>query len=182
MLCIIWHPIPTTPSTHPHPILHTPTHPQHTHTCSTHHTQPTHTPFSTHPQGTLPDFCPPLYYHLVWRAVTTNPVVIWKPQPPEGYVALGCLVSSVLSYPEADAVLCVRADRVGRASMASTAVWSYNPQQFLLESAIPSMSHTQPHPHAYPPTRAHPHPHPHTHTTPSHTTPHPPPSHTTHSK
>lgn len=86
---------------------------------------------------TAPVFAPPVSYRLVWRAVTTNPVVVWKPEAPEGYVALGCLVSSTMAYPAPDAVLCVRADRVGPAPLAKQAVWSYNPQQFLLESAIP---------------------------------------------
>ena len=85
-----------------------------------------------------PVFAPPVSYRLVWRAVTTNPVVVWKPEPAEGYMAMGCLVSSTLAYPPPDSVLCVRADRVGPAALARHAVWSYNPQQFLLESAIPS--------------------------------------------
>uniref|UniRef100_A0A0E0R2L4 PH domain-containing protein n=1 Tax=Oryza rufipogon TaxID=4529 RepID=A0A0E0R2L4_ORYRU len=56
------------------------------------------------------NFALPLGYDLVWRNCGEdyrNPVSIWFPRPPEGYVALGCVAVSAFEEPPLDSAFCV---------------------------------------------------------------------------
>uniref|UniRef100_A0A0E0BDW2 PH domain-containing protein n=1 Tax=Oryza glumipatula TaxID=40148 RepID=A0A0E0BDW2_9ORYZ len=56
------------------------------------------------------NFALPLGYDLVWRNCGEdyrNPVSIWFPRPPEGYIALGCVAVSAFEEPPLDSAFCV---------------------------------------------------------------------------
>ncbi|KAF7833605.1 uncharacterized protein G2W53_015938 [Senna tora] len=66
--------------------------------------------------GHLPAFKNPLDYTLVWSPDVGSEEMLsgcgyfWLPQPPEGYKALGCLVTDKPEQPELDEMQCVRED------------------------------------------------------------------------
>lgn len=54
----------------------------------------------------------PLSYNLIW---TSGTIFVWKPNPPLGYRALGCVVTTNYAYgdgifPDCDLIRCVRDD------------------------------------------------------------------------
>ncbi|KAG4972817.1 hypothetical protein JHK87_029638 [Glycine soja] len=65
---------------------------------------------------TLPALKNPLDYMLVWcsnagsKELPIGSAYFWVPQPPEGYSALGYLVTNVPDKPNLDEMICVRAD------------------------------------------------------------------------
>lgn len=64
----------------------------------------------------LPAFKNPIDYSLVWcpdagiEEMMSGSVHFWEPQPPEGYKALGYLVTNKPDKPGLDEISCVRAD------------------------------------------------------------------------
>lgn len=81
-------------------------------------------------QGTDPDkgkaLAAPVDYELIWNDLgsgATKSGSIWRPIPPEGYVALGSVCSSHYEKPSRNAVRCVRADLVS-ASAACVPIWN----------------------------------------------------------
>lgn len=50
----------------------------------------------------------PVHYLLVWRDFSGGGLTVWRPQPPAGYQALGCLAAKGLDPPARTAVVCVR--------------------------------------------------------------------------
>ncbi|WP_085608652.1 MULTISPECIES: Vps62-related protein [unclassified Pseudomonas] len=76
--------------------------------------------------GKGPALSRPNDYQWVWSDTgsrANGDCSIWRPIPPEGYVALGLVCSNDSSKPSFNAVRCVRADLVV-ASSASTLIWS----------------------------------------------------------
>jgi len=67
-----------------------------------------------HNQDKLPPMKFPLDFSLVWgenrRSLETLGVYFWVPEPPEGYKALGCLVTTKPVKPFLDEMCCVRSD------------------------------------------------------------------------
>ncbi|XP_057450158.1 hypothetical protein At1g04090-like [Lotus japonicus] len=67
-------------------------------------------------QNKLPALRKPLDYTLVWcsnagsKEIVTSSAYFWLPQPPEGYKALGYLVTKKPDKPNLDEMSCVRAD------------------------------------------------------------------------
>ncbi|KAK3260914.1 hypothetical protein CYMTET_30153, partial [Cymbomonas tetramitiformis] len=78
--------------------------------------------------GTL--VSPPTGYKLAWRSgdCTGRPgVLAWQPVAPEGFVAVGCVVSAAAmgeAPPPLDAVRCVRRELVMRGVPVSCVAWS----------------------------------------------------------
>ena len=69
---------------------------------------------------------PPLDFELIWKDSGSNSrrdMSIWRPIPPEGYVALGSVCSSSHEKPSFNAVRCVREDLV-IASGLSEHLWN----------------------------------------------------------
>jgi hypothetical protein len=68
----------------------------------------------------------PTSYKLIWTSKGTDskkPGSIWKPKPPDGYVALGHVASdSESTAPPTSAIRCVRSDLVGNTLMS----WVWN--------------------------------------------------------
>lgn len=70
----------------------------------------------TRNSGKLPALKNPLDYMLVWcsnagsKEVTIGSAYFWVPQPPEGYNALGYLVTNRPDKPNLDEMICVRTD------------------------------------------------------------------------
>lgn len=62
--------------------------------------------------GGPPPVAPPVDFLLAWRdaACPGQPVTLWEPVPPAGYVALGFVAVPQLEEPRLAAVRCVRAD------------------------------------------------------------------------
>lgn len=54
----------------------------------------------------------PVHYLLVWRDFSGGGLTVWRPQPPAGYQALGCLAAKGLDPPARTAVVCVRKVRL----------------------------------------------------------------------
>ncbi|MER5929908.1 Vps62-related protein [Streptomyces sp. NPDC002054] len=73
-----------------------------------------------------PPLAAPIAYEKIWRDVGTGGKYkgsLWRPIPPEGYVAMGCVVpKDSYEEPSLDAVTCVRADLTDQ----STATLVYN--------------------------------------------------------
>ncbi|MFJ7316180.1 Vps62-related protein [Pseudomonas sp. NPDC098747] len=68
----------------------------------------------------------PVDYELIWNDLgsgATKSGSIWRPIPPEGYVALGSVCSSNYEKPSRNAVRCVRADLV-RVSAECDLIWN----------------------------------------------------------
>lgn len=59
-------------------------------------------------------FMQPLGFDLVWRSTdgARDPLTIWKPRAPPGYVAIGCVVVPDYYEPDPSVVYCVRKDCV----------------------------------------------------------------------
>jgi hypothetical protein len=53
----------------------------------------------------------------VWRDATQEPVTIWRPRAPQGYVALGCVVVPDYYEPDQGTLSCVRQDCVAQAPL-----------------------------------------------------------------
>lgn len=53
-------------------------------------------------------FVHPVHYLLVWREFSAGGLTIWRGQPPEGYLAVGCVASKGLSPPPRSAMACIR--------------------------------------------------------------------------
>ncbi|MGB8920057.1 MAG: Vps62-related protein [Pseudomonas sp.] len=65
-------------------------------------------------------------FELIWKdsgSGSKKDGAIWRPIPPEGYVALGCVCSNDHDKPSLNAVRCVRADLV-TASKVNELIWS----------------------------------------------------------
>lgn len=70
--------------------------------------------------------CAPVEYELVWKDSGSNAHsdgAIWRPIPPQGYVALGLVCGIGHDKPSRDAIRCVRADLV-IASYISDLIWN----------------------------------------------------------
>ncbi|KAL9296189.1 hypothetical protein ACSQ67_022085 [Phaseolus vulgaris] len=65
-------------------------------------------------QDKLPPMKNPLDFKLVWgenaASLEISSVYFWVPEPPEGYKALGCLVTTKHEKPSLDEMCCVRTD------------------------------------------------------------------------
>lgn len=69
---------------------------------------------------------PPVDYQLVWHGEGTgarNNASIWRPLPPEGYVAMGLVFGVGYDKPSRHAVRCVRVDLVGTAQVGDL-IWN----------------------------------------------------------
>ncbi|RON83088.1 Vps62-related protein [Pseudomonas fluorescens] len=69
---------------------------------------------------------PPADYELIWKSAGSGSHregAIWRPVPPEGYVALGSVCSDGYEKPSFNAVRCVRADLVSGSGL-SEPVWN----------------------------------------------------------
>ncbi|MFD0358252.1 Vps62-related protein [Streptomyces sp. NPDC127110] len=68
----------------------------------------------TTPADKAPALAAPVAYEKLWTDVGTGGKYkgsLWRPIPPEGYVAMGCVVpKDTYEEPPLDAVMCVRAD------------------------------------------------------------------------
>ncbi|MGY2440696.1 Vps62-related protein [Pseudomonas sp. SDO52101_S400] len=68
----------------------------------------------------------PVDFKLVWRDTgsrANGDCSVWRPVPPEGYVALGLVCTNDSNRPSFNAIRCVRADLV-IASSANTLIWN----------------------------------------------------------
>ncbi|KAG0557949.1 hypothetical protein KC19_11G167800 [Ceratodon purpureus] len=68
----------------------------------------------------------PLGFDLVWRNWkdgSGSPISIWMPKPPEGYVALGCVVCADYQEPQLDVVWCVQIDLTEDATLEDIPIW-----------------------------------------------------------
>lgn len=62
----------------------------------------------------------------VWRDTESRarePVTIWKPRPPAGYVAIGSVVVPDYCEPEREVIRCVRRDRAGNVALGQVPLW-----------------------------------------------------------
>ncbi|XP_051144600.1 uncharacterized protein LOC127260739 isoform X2 [Andrographis paniculata] len=69
----------------------------------------------------------PVGYDLVWRNCLDdykNPVSIWHPRAPEGYVSLGCVAVSRFEEPELDEVYCVAESLCEETAFEEQKIWS----------------------------------------------------------
>jgi Vacuolar protein sorting-associated protein 62 len=69
---------------------------------------------------------PPLDYQLVWHDESTGALrnlSIWRPLPPQGYVAMGLVCGVEYDKPSPNAVRCVRADLV-KPGQVGDMIWS----------------------------------------------------------
>ncbi|XP_042024109.1 uncharacterized protein LOC121771392 [Salvia splendens] len=72
-------------------------------------------------------FASPVGYDLVWRNCIDdykNPVSIWHPRAPEGYVSLGCVAVPYFAEPELDYVYCVAESLCEETSLEEQKIWS----------------------------------------------------------
>ena len=75
----------------------------------------------------LPPAVPPTDFLLAWRdgACPGQPVTLWEPVPPSGYVALGFVAVPQLEEPSRASVRCVRADLCYESQVVgSTPLWA----------------------------------------------------------
>ncbi|CAD6212089.1 unnamed protein product [Miscanthus lutarioriparius] len=73
------------------------------------------------------NFALPLGYDLVWRNCAEdyrNPVSIWLPRPPGGYVALGCVAAPSFEEPPLDCVFCVDERLTEDAEYEEQIIWA----------------------------------------------------------
>lgn len=64
--------------------------------------------------------------YQVWRDTdhgAREPVTIWRPRPPKGYVSVGNVVVPDYYEPDQGVVSCVRLDCVTRAPLKQSPVW-----------------------------------------------------------
>ena len=79
------------------------------------------TMFLKNPQATenvAAMFAFPVHYLLVWREFGRGGLTVWRPQPPEGYQAIGCIAANGLDPPARTAMVCVRKVRTPSACHA----------------------------------------------------------------
>ncbi|XP_076943882.1 uncharacterized protein LOC143614277 [Bidens hawaiensis] len=72
-------------------------------------------------------FALPVGYDLVWRNCAedyTNPVSIWRPRAPEGYVSGGCVAISGFNEPEPDAAYCMAESIAEETTFEEQQIWS----------------------------------------------------------
>lgn len=84
-------------------------------------------------------FAAPEGFDLVWRDADQNtrePVTIWKPRPPVGYVALGCVVVPDYYEPDVGAVSCVRQDCVAQAPLQQTPITKHTTGAALYQCSL----------------------------------------------
>ncbi|CAM6102066.1 unnamed protein product [Calypogeia fissa] len=65
-------------------------------------------------------------FDLIWRDTESGarePVTIWRPRPPAGYVGVGCVVVPDYCEPERDVIRCVRRDRAGNVALGQVPLW-----------------------------------------------------------
>ena len=83
-------------------------------------------------EETTPVSVPPARYDSVYHDAPPgqrqtkggeNPIVVWRPVPPPGYVALGCVVTRTTAPPPPNAVVCLRADLTARADAPPLPIW-----------------------------------------------------------
>jgi len=68
----------------------------------------------------------PVSFRLEWRDTKkgrSSPAAFWIPVPPEGYVAVGCVVQTGNTEPHKDCVRCVRKDLVYETSTYDSPCW-----------------------------------------------------------
>lgn len=73
---------------------------------------------------------PPHAYECVWQDVTQREdarLAIWRPIPPPGYVAMGCVASAGIDPPPRSACRCLRADAATRATPNRSLIWRLSP-------------------------------------------------------
>ncbi|KAI3498456.1 hypothetical protein L1887_34231 [Cichorium endivia] len=80
-----------------------------------------------------PTLKPPVDYTLVWSSVSLNikkdgDGYIWFPNPPDGYRAVGYIVSSTSEKPALERICCVRSDLTGS---LQNDVWIWGPNKTL---------------------------------------------------
>ncbi|CAN8324888.1 unnamed protein product [Cochlearia groenlandica] len=72
-------------------------------------------------------FALPVGYDLVWRNCLddyVNPVTIWHPRAPEGYVSPGCVAVAGFSEPEPNTVYCMPTSLAEQTEFEEQKVWS----------------------------------------------------------
>ncbi|KAK9144775.1 hypothetical protein Sjap_004678 [Stephania japonica] len=72
-------------------------------------------------------FALPVGYDLVWRNCAddyVNPVSIWYPRAPDGFVSLGCVAVAGFKQPEYDSVHCVATSLAQEAAFEEQKVWA----------------------------------------------------------
>ncbi|XP_060207492.1 uncharacterized protein LOC132635217 [Lycium barbarum] len=72
-------------------------------------------------------FALPVGYDLVWRNCSddyTNPISIWHPRAPEGFVSLGCVVVPDFAEPEPNAAYCVVETLVEETVFEEQKIWT----------------------------------------------------------
>ncbi|KAK9094958.1 hypothetical protein Scep_026427 [Stephania cephalantha] len=72
-------------------------------------------------------FALPVGYDLVWRNCAddyVNPVSIWYPRAPDGFVSLGCVAVAGFKQPEYDSVYCVATSLAQDAVFEEQKVWA----------------------------------------------------------
>ncbi|GAB4822342.1 hypothetical protein N2152v2_009388 [Parachlorella kessleri] len=78
-----------------------------------------------------PATCHPREYSLVWRQNSANPVTVWMPVPPLGYVALGAVVVGRAEVPGTDDYMCIREDLTSASQVFNSPLWSLDPLSLL---------------------------------------------------
>lgn len=58
-----------------------------------------------------------------WKDGIGSSISMWMPRAPDGYVALGCVVSPDYEEPQLDTVWCVHSDLTEDAHFEETAIW-----------------------------------------------------------
>ncbi|KAL3679175.1 hypothetical protein R1sor_022131 [Riccia sorocarpa] len=75
-------------------------------------------------------FAMPDGFDLVWRDTESGarePVTIWRPRAPAGYIAIGCVVVPDYFEPDREVLRCVRKDCVGNVPLGQVPLWrDYN--------------------------------------------------------
>eukprot|EP00898_Chlorokybus_atmophyticus_P001275 jgi/Chlat1/2148/Chrsp17S02730 len=71
-------------------------------------------------------FARPVDFELIWRdngLGCDEPVTIWEPVPPAGYVAIGCVAVGAYERPSRDVVWCIRSDKTYRSALFNSPIW-----------------------------------------------------------
>ncbi|KAG0568137.1 hypothetical protein KC19_7G189300 [Ceratodon purpureus] len=84
-------------------------------------------------------FAPPEGFDLVWRDAEQSakePVTIWRPRAPQGYVALGCVIVPDYSEPVQGIVSCVRQDCVAQAPLQQAPISKHSTGSALWQCSL----------------------------------------------
>lgn len=84
-------------------------------------------------------FVTPQGFELVWRDAehsAREPITIWRPRPPLGYVALGCVIVPDYYEPDLGVVSCVRQDCVSQAPLKQESISKYTTRSALWQCSL----------------------------------------------